>query len=123
MSCARNSCAVRAAGGEYHKETSTTPSTPRRAAMTARPQALLRHIRRLASAPDPDTDAALLERFARLRDESAFASLVSRHGLMVLGVCRRVLRDAHQAEDAFQATFLVLARKAGTIRRPETLAA
>ncbi len=70
--------------------------------------------------PDP-LDAALLERFVLHRDERAFAALVERHGPLVLGVCRRVLRDAHDAEDAFQATFLVLARKAGSLRRPGSL--
>jgi RNA polymerase sigma-70 factor (ECF subfamily) len=55
-------------------------------------------------------------------DEGAFAALMARHGPMVLAVCRRVLRDAHEAEDACQATFLVLARKAGSVRRPELLA-
>jgi RNA polymerase sigma factor (sigma-70 family) len=64
-----------------------------------------------------------LERFVSHREETAFAALLARHGPMVLAVCRRVLRDRHRAEDAFQATFLVLARKAGTLRRPETLAA
>jgi RNA polymerase sigma factor (sigma-70 family) len=85
---------------------------------------LLRHIRRLLAQPDKDasSDAALLERFVRQRDEAAFTALLARHGPMVLGVCRRVLRDSHEAEDAFQATFLVLARKAGTLRRPQTLA-
>src|SRR5215211_3578823 len=63
-----------------------------------------------------DTDARLLERFAARKDEDAFAALVERHGPMVLAVCRRVLHDAHAAEDAFQATFLVLARKAATVR-------
>lgn len=62
-------------------------------------------------------DDRLLERFVAHRDESAFAALVDRHGPMVLGVCRRVLRDEHDVEDAFQATFLILARNARTIRR------
>src|SRR5262249_3056959 len=65
-------------------------------------------------------DADLLHRFITRRDEHAFAALVQRHGPMVFGVCRRFL--PHQdAEDAFQATFLVLARKARSIRRPELL--
>lgn len=62
------------------------------------------------------TDARLLERFAADRDEAAFAALVERHGPMVLAVCRGVVRCPHDAEDAFQATFLVLPRKAATLR-------
>ena len=61
-------------------------------------------------------DSELLERFAADRDEAAFAALVARHGPMVLATCRGVLRSAQDAEDAFQATFLILARKAGSIR-------
>ena len=61
------------------------------------------------------SDAELLLRFVDRRDPAAFESLVQRHGAMVLGVCRRILRDSHDAEDAFQATFLVLARKAGSV--------
>jgi RNA polymerase sigma factor (sigma-70 family) len=67
------------------------------------------------------TDADLLMRYQAARDEAAFATLVRRHGPMVLGVCRRVLRDAHDAEDAFQATFLVLIRKADSVRPREAL--
>jgi RNA polymerase sigma factor (sigma-70 family) len=67
------------------------------------------------------TDGQLLERFARRQDEAAFAVLVKRHGPMVLAVCRRLLQNAHDADDAFQATFLVLVRKAGSIAQPELL--
>ena len=58
------------------------------------------------------SDAQLLARFRTQRDEAAFVALVARHGPMVLAVCRGVLRDEHAAEDAFQATFLILVRKA-----------
>ena len=70
------------------------------------------------------TDAELIERFTASRDsgaEAAFAALVSRHGPMVLGTCRLLIGDPHTAEDAFQAVFMVLARRAGSIRRPELL--
>src|SRR5262249_51578111 len=60
-------------------------------------------------------DAQLLERFVRLRDETAFEALLHRHGPLVFGVCRKFLYNPHDAEDAFQATFLILARKAGSV--------
>src|SRR5262249_11714610 len=63
------------------------------------------------------SDAQLLERFSTQRDEAAFELLVWRHGGMVLRTCRRLLRDAHEAEDAFQATFLALARRADSVGR------
>jgi RNA polymerase sigma factor (sigma-70 family) len=66
-------------------------------------------------------DAELLERFVRHADETAFATLVQRHGPMVLAVCRRVLGDTDDAEDAFQATFLLLVSKAAELRQPELL--
>ncbi len=65
------------------------------------------------------SDVRLLERFVTRREKACLEALVLRHGPMVWGVCRRVLRDHHDAEDAFQTTFLVLARKAASIRPPE----
>jgi RNA polymerase sigma factor (sigma-70 family) len=67
------------------------------------------------------SDADLLELFRVRREEAAFTLLVQRHGPMVLGVCRRVLGNSHAAEDAFQNTFLVLVRKAGSLRKPQSL--
>jgi RNA polymerase sigma factor (sigma-70 family) len=81
---------------------------------------LLEQVRKSVGLPRCElSDAELVQRFAVNRDEAAFAALVGRFGPMVLGVCRRVLRDSHAAEDAFQATFLVLARKAGSLVRQE----
>jgi RNA polymerase sigma factor (sigma-70 family) len=84
---------------------------------------ILQHLHCLGSAAQAGelTDAELLERFAAKQEQGAFAALLKRHGPMVLSVCRRVLGNAHDAEDAFQATFLVLVRKAGSIRRREAL--
>jgi RNA polymerase sigma factor (sigma-70 family) len=83
------------------------------------PQAalLLRHIRKLAApAEEADSDRELLRRFSQRRDEEAFAVLLRRHGPMVLRVCRRMAGNDTDAEDAFQATFLTLARNCGAIR-------
>ncbi|HYH67400.1 MAG TPA: sigma-70 family RNA polymerase sigma factor [Urbifossiella sp.] len=72
-----------------------------------------------ATDPDPPADARLVARFARTHDPDAFAELVRRLGPMVLGVCRRVTGDRHLADDAFQAAFLVLVRRAAHLRRPD----
>ena len=81
---------------------------------------VLRHIRRLAG-DGKATDRQLLQRFATQQEEAAFEMLVERHGPAVLGLCRRILRHEQDAEDVFQATFLALARKASSIRKPDSL--
>jgi RNA polymerase sigma factor (sigma-70 family) len=85
---------------------------------------VLHHLHRLfrRSATDGPGDGRPLERFAAGRDPEAFAEIVRRHGGLVLDVCRRVLGHQHDAEDAFQATFLVLSRRAAAVRRHESLA-
>lgn len=78
---------------------------------------VIHYIRTLAlHQHDGVTDGNLLDMYVRQRDEEAFEALVGRHGRMVLGVCRRIVGNSHDAEDAFQATFLVLVRKAASIR-------
>jgi RNA polymerase sigma factor (sigma-70 family) len=67
------------------------------------------------------TDKELLDRFILLREEAAFDALLERHGPLVLGVCRRILHDVHDADDAFQATFLVLVRKVASIAKRQSL--
>jgi RNA polymerase sigma factor (sigma-70 family) len=81
------------------------------------------HLRRAALRQDGAglTDSDLLEQYVTQREEAAFEALLRRHGPMVLGVCCRVLRNEADAEDAFQATFLVLVRKAASIRSRSTL--
>jgi len=83
---------------------------------------LVKHFAQLGQPyADPATDRELIGRFHGSRDEAAFAALVDRHGPMVLGACRRALRDAHAADDAFQATFFILAKKAGAVRWQDSL--
>jgi RNA polymerase sigma factor (sigma-70 family) len=84
---------------------------------------VLQQVRSVVAAQrtDPFSDRELLERFVAQRDEAAFTALVQRHGAMVLSVCRRLLHHAHDAEDAAQATFLVLVRQANAIRKKESI--
>jgi RNA polymerase sigma factor (sigma-70 family) len=82
---------------------------------------LLRFVRQLAAGPPSAGEGDLLRRFLRDRDESAFEALLARYGPLVLGVCRRLLADPHAVEDAFQATFLVLVRRGGSLSDPSRL--
>jgi RNA polymerase sigma factor (sigma-70 family) len=84
---------------------------------------VVEHLRRLVDGQviDQLSDTQLLECFLLDREPTAFAALMRRHGAMVLGVCRRVVQHAHDAEDVFQATFLVLARKAASVRNREAV--
>src|SRR5580692_1678799 len=81
---------------------------------------IVQHLCRAASTGLPDRE--LVTALVSQRDEVAFEALVHRHGPMVLAVCRRALGNEHDAEDAFQATFLILLRKAAGIRRREAVA-
>src|SRR5579862_5647234 len=91
--------------------------------MTKPLDCVLDHVHKLiGTRREPEiSDGELLGRFVGRQDESAFETLVRRHGPMVLRTCRRALGNAHAAEDAFQATFLVLARKAGSIRNRDSI--
>jgi RNA polymerase sigma factor (sigma-70 family) len=82
---------------------------------------VMSHLRTLAAPGGESSDEDLLRAFAAAGDERAFAAIVSRYGSLVLGVCRRALRHEQDAEDAFQATFLVLARNASSIRKGQSL--
>jgi C-terminal peptidase prc len=90
---------------------------------TGQLKSVVRYLRKVTACQlaSSSTDAVLLERFVSERDETAFEALLHRHGPMVLGLCRRVLRNAHDAEDAFQATFLVLVHKASSVRKLASL--
>ncbi len=92
--------------------------------MPADLQILVRHIRRMAGRGRfaTDSDRSLLQSYARQGDQDAFATLTSRHAMLVAGVCRRVLGNAQDIEDVFQATFLVLARKAGVVNWRDSVA-
>ena len=91
--------------------------------MATIPADLIQYIRRLVTSvsTDPATDAALLEGFVQHRDEDAFAAILSRHGSSIMRLARRVLGDMHAAEDVFQATFLILARKAAVLEKDRSL--
>src|SRR5438876_12250178 len=84
---------------------------------------VIRHLHRLVGGGPAGglADADLLQRFVTHRNEAAFEVLIWRHGPMVWNVCQRLLHHQHDAEDAFQATFLALVRKAGSIRQPGSL--
>src|SRR5262249_46373174 len=86
-------------------------------------QAVVRHVRKISGSDERSgrSDAELLGRFIQLRDNAAMTALIERHGPMVHDLCRRLLHRETDADDAFQATFLVLLRKAHSIRKRRSL--
>src|SRR5216683_1013994 len=100
-----------------------TNSCERRSMARGQLRVLLQHIRTVIGTPNADrvSDEQLLERFTAGQDSVAFDALLQRYGPMVLGVCRRVLAHEQDAEDAFQATFLVFIRKAASIRKRQSV--
>jgi hypothetical protein len=86
-------------------------------------EALPHYLRRLCDEAVPPEDAVLLRRFVTANDRNAFELLIARHGPMVLGTARRLVANAHDAEDVFQAVFLSLARLAKSIRQGSALPA
>src|SRR3954468_21107238 len=86
-------------------------------------EGLQRYLRRLCAEAVPSEDAVLLDRFAAANDREAFELLIARHGPMVLGTARRLVGNAHDAEDVFQAFFLALARLAKSFRHGRALPA
>ena len=108
--------------GFWHREVATDPASQAVGYLSVPRNSLVAYIRRLVvSEPGDADDAHLLDRFIARRDEEAFALLMQRHGPLVWGVCRRVLREEQDVEDAFQATFLVLVRKAHSISKRHSL--
>src|SRR5262245_16168126 len=83
----------------------------------------LRYLRKVSGTPlsEAVSDGQLLERFVSEQDQAAFATLMERHGSLVWKLCRGMLHEAQDAEDAFQATFLVLVRRAGSLERRASL--
>src|SRR5262245_31077507 len=115
----RNFCKSRAAFAGVREL--TVRKRPGEADMLEPPSRLLQTLRRLGPAPE-GADAELLRRFVEHKDEPAFEELLRRHGDLVMRVCRRHLGSSADADDAFQAVFLVLARDAAGIARRESLA-